>query len=582
MIPIVFLPGIGDGGISGAWRDALKQAVRAAGYPGLADQQFVAPRYTAPLKEYTSSSAHPPKWTTTKLPAADADRERWEYERRQASLERLLSAEGSRDNLFEIPQWFVEQARKWFAEANGYVRDQGRRNRILNYVLDSLPVPGEAVIVGHSLGSLIAIDLLDHLPQNFTVRRLVTIGSPAGHVAMHHPERLLRTFPLSRVKSWVNLWSTGDQVPFGKGIGQLFPQALDVRIDLGLGEHSAEKYLSHRTAAVAVGDAIFGSLSREIAPVETAVDCPLSEHEKAIVVGLAYGHLLADELAGDAAKQARYRAALDDVQRSVIAATARVCNEERRAVPKGLAMLADGRRPGPGSLLDVRDSAPVMLSVASHNVIAPYEIDVGKKASKKALEHLAEFLVYPSSRGASVYEALMTARKTVNPNSLWPRILLAVVGGVLLLAAPVGLALAAPAGLGGGAAIVAALAAFGPGGMVGGLVTAAALASAGAGTTVAAALASSSSPPEMLEAALVQQLATAIARAALKDPRDDESWSVLSNLETEIARELQRLQPYSDEKAPIVKSLQRKAAAVRRTLSYMVKKGLVPGLVSNG
>ena len=43
-------------------------------------------------------------------------------------------------------------------------------------ILDHLPSRGDTVLIGHSLGSVIAIDLLDHLPENLHVRRFVTIG----------------------------------------------------------------------------------------------------------------------------------------------------------------------------------------------------------------------------------------------------------------------------------------------------------------------------------------------------------------------------------------------------------------------
>lgn len=56
----------------------------------------------------------------------------------------------------------------------------------------------KVVLIGHSLGSVIAIDLLDHLPENVHVRRSITIGSPAaGTVAPRSSERLLRSSPRS-------------------------------------------------------------------------------------------------------------------------------------------------------------------------------------------------------------------------------------------------------------------------------------------------------------------------------------------------------------------------------------------------
>jgi len=100
-----------------------------------------------------------------------------------------------------VPAFDLDQARR-------YVNNEGLRGCVLRAVLDELPKSGEVVIVAHSLGSLIAMDLLDHLPGTLVVRGLVTIGSPAGHLAMFcNKNPLLKTFPLSRVMAWVNLWS---------------------------------------------------------------------------------------------------------------------------------------------------------------------------------------------------------------------------------------------------------------------------------------------------------------------------------------------------------------------------------------
>ena len=97
-----------------------------------------------------------------------------------------------------------------FAQAARYVESGKLRAAVLSRVRDALPAqPGaEIVLIGHSLGSLVAIDPLDQLDERVTVVRLVTLGSPAGIRAMHKgSDRLLKAFPYRTVQSWVNVVS---------------------------------------------------------------------------------------------------------------------------------------------------------------------------------------------------------------------------------------------------------------------------------------------------------------------------------------------------------------------------------------
>ncbi|HVC94942.1 MAG TPA: hypothetical protein VND64_14700 [Pirellulales bacterium] len=299
---LVFLHGIGDGGVKNAWCVALRGALTEIRYPALDEETVIAPEYASLLREKPSLQCVPPKQTTRKSVGAEGDLERSNYERRQARLKRLLEdAGGNGANAFclpeEVPQLVLMAPVLDVPQARMYVNDKGLRACVLNKVLDELPISGEVVIVGHSLGSLVAIDILDHLPPELTVHGLVTIGSPAGHVAMHGKhERLLKEFPYSRVKSWVNLWSVLDPVPLGKGAAHLFPAALDMRIKMQMGEHRGEAYLRNPVVATAIGEALFGSRSRELVQLQTAIDIPLDDHEKVIVAALAYGHDLSDRM----------------------------------------------------------------------------------------------------------------------------------------------------------------------------------------------------------------------------------------------------------------------------------------------
>jgi hypothetical protein len=257
MTTLLFLHGIGEGNIDGKWLEALNDALKVMGYPALEGSSVIAPRYVSLLKQEPSPHCAMPKYTVKE--PANIDQERWAYERRQASLEKFLKKEEGNGDIFnDVSPELEKLVLSIVKQAERYVSNEGLRGCILQTVLDHLPIFGEEiVIIGHSLGSLVAIDLLDHLPSKLIVRRLVTIGSPAGHVIIHGTgERLLKEFPILQVRSWVNVWSSLDPVPFGKGIAQLFPYALDVRINLGMGEHSADKYLADEKVARAVGEGV--------------------------------------------------------------------------------------------------------------------------------------------------------------------------------------------------------------------------------------------------------------------------------------------------------------------------------------
>lgn len=120
-----------------------------------------------------------------------------------------------------------------FAQGRRYVREPALRRAVLARVVAALPPDGEVILLGHSLGSLVAIDLLEHLPPGLDVRLLLTSGSPAGLRAMHAGSgRLLRDFPYAAVQSWVNVSSRGDPVVAGRGLSRFFPAATDLWISL--------------------------------------------------------------------------------------------------------------------------------------------------------------------------------------------------------------------------------------------------------------------------------------------------------------------------------------------------------------
>jgi hypothetical protein len=111
----------------------------------------------------------------------------------------------------------------------------------------------------------------------------------------------------------------------------------------------------------------------------------------------------------------------------------------------------------------------VLVTAATTNLVAPWEIDT-QSSAMRALDAAGVGLGFSSQHGGAVRNAIIAARKglALDNGQNWKRILLGAAGIGLVVAGPLVLVLAAPAGLAGAAAITPALAGFGPGGMVGG------------------------------------------------------------------------------------------------------------------
>jgi len=122
--------------------------------------------------------------------------------------------------------------------------------------LEQLP-KGDLVVVAHSLGAVVAYDLLHYVPKDTHVELLLTIGSPMARRPWRETLTEFRgQFPTGVVTSWVNLVNKGDWVTGGDGIHLWYPQAVDTFTSLGLGLHGETHYLASEPAGVAIGDAL--------------------------------------------------------------------------------------------------------------------------------------------------------------------------------------------------------------------------------------------------------------------------------------------------------------------------------------
>lgn len=105
-----------------------------------------------------------------------------------------------------------------------YLGDDARRAAVLHRVARALlQAPHPRVVIAHSLGSVVAWDLL--ADSRIEIDLLVTLGSPLAHPAIPVSAA---AFPYHRVGAWLNVVHLLDPVPAGRGLRDAFPAACDV------------------------------------------------------------------------------------------------------------------------------------------------------------------------------------------------------------------------------------------------------------------------------------------------------------------------------------------------------------------
>jgi V8-like Glu-specific endopeptidase len=145
-----------------------------------------------------------------------------------------------------------------FRDVAAYLDRPAVRALVLDTVLGCLPDAGRVVLVSHSLGTVVAMDLLTRLPAGIQVDTLVTAGSPLGMDAVY--KRLLAGGPQrpQRVGRWVNAWCAADAVAIGCPLSQVWGHDLtEVLTDNAKDRaHDMAEYLSDARVAKVVEDGL--------------------------------------------------------------------------------------------------------------------------------------------------------------------------------------------------------------------------------------------------------------------------------------------------------------------------------------
>lgn len=140
-------------------------------------------------------------------------------------------------------------------EVTAYTTWPGRREAVRERVAAVIRRDRPAVVVAHSLGSLVAYETL-HADPSLHIELFVTVGSP-----LRLPELLRRLDPPLRagrgarppgVARWVNIEDLGDLVAIPPKLSEVFPVDRDETVDTGLGFHGFGGYLSNGLTAAAM------------------------------------------------------------------------------------------------------------------------------------------------------------------------------------------------------------------------------------------------------------------------------------------------------------------------------------------
>jgi len=244
VVSILYLHGVGDDGTSRDWVDAL-------GLP--AATRISAPDFSDLLE------SEPQRWRAVGAAAlthrsiTEATRRR--YRAQQTRMFAILaearagsvSARGGVGRVPKVLDSVGEQlvVRVFSRRLANFFSDEGRRVAIRERVLAGLAGHTRVIIVGHSLGAVVALDLIQHLPADVDVPLLITAASPLARDRIPWTLFDLRYhFPYEQVHGWLNVFNTGDVVTRGEPIGARFPQAVDVSVHGSLGDHNLRTCLA--------------------------------------------------------------------------------------------------------------------------------------------------------------------------------------------------------------------------------------------------------------------------------------------------------------------------------------------------
>ena len=139
-----------------------------------------------------------------------------------------------------------------------FQRDDDLAEAVLDRVREMRP-QNARVLVGHSLGSVVAYEALCRIPDH-GITTLITLGSPLGlrsireSMSQKARDRLPNLPP--GVLRWVNIYDPGDAVALAGGLAGYWPKVEDKTVDNEKEPHAITRYLSKKVTGQTVVEAL--------------------------------------------------------------------------------------------------------------------------------------------------------------------------------------------------------------------------------------------------------------------------------------------------------------------------------------
>ena len=271
------------------WLPAIQGGLEEAGFPRIQPNEFKIAAYGTKFRPERVRSGTLPRWTTADF------QDEWKramliaWWREASRLSQLNCSKTSplgEDPTIQSPDFegrgrtphAVQTALRQLAKSK-YFRALGA-DRVVLFLLNQVKeylhnpqmkqeiqdciikevTPDTRVIIGHSLGSVIAYECLCVHPE-WNVETFVTIGSPLGmspiifDTLTPAPESGKGIYP--NVKRWFNVADKGDIVALEKALAPRFGAVEDRLVHNGWESHSATRYLNAKETGSAIATGLF-------------------------------------------------------------------------------------------------------------------------------------------------------------------------------------------------------------------------------------------------------------------------------------------------------------------------------------
>ncbi|MFJ3308849.1 trypsin-like serine peptidase [Streptomyces sp. NPDC086549] len=142
-----------------------------------------------------------------------------------------------------------------FRDVAAYLDDRRIRDAVLDCVLETVPDEGELVLVSHSLGTVVGLDLTTRLSPGVRAVHLTTAGSPLGLDSVYSRLLVGGAKRPDNVADWLNAWCPTDAVAIGCPLADDWADGLTDIAVLNARDraHSIVEYLSHAEVAEVIG-----------------------------------------------------------------------------------------------------------------------------------------------------------------------------------------------------------------------------------------------------------------------------------------------------------------------------------------